>query len=543
MFPPPDVVCRSKRLPNDSRGKEGEPNYAMLGEPTTRGNHDDFADHERRMGVVDAHEFVTQTASTFGEWDPIVAVLDRGLHALAGLGGELVDEANRIGAILWSPPRVVVTGRLKAGKSTLVNALLGVPIAVTAALEATSVVTVYQDGAPARAVVVGLDGSRTPLRDPNAPIPMPDELIAWVDRWLPSAAIRELTLIDTPGLSTLTVANDEATRRVLIDGFAQTRSMSVDADAAVFLFDAAPRADEIEFLRSLGFTPLNTLGVLSRADSFGEGAFGRRDPIGHALEHARVLAARLADTVATVVPVAGLLAETSHTGRLTEADARALHLLAGLDSFALFGVLDADDPAPLSPAQRDRLLDLVGEYGAVYGSEIAEQGGAALDRWLSERSGIEALRRVLYTTIREIAVVHRADRILRALDELAYRHPARDRIRGILHGIRSDPAVAPVLLAGALRGMLVADPESPVTAELRGVLAGRTVAERVGLDPSAPPPAITAAIDDRLVAMQRRQLSTATAAEDSALSTLRHAYTVLRNTPVPTGRYPDGAPR
>ncbi|NED67208.1 GTPase, partial [Streptomyces sp. SID10244] len=68
--------------------------------------------------------------------DPVHATLDHGLHQLAALGGDLAAHANAIGTILWSPPRVVVVGRLKAGKSTLVNALIGAPVAETAALEA-----------------------------------------------------------------------------------------------------------------------------------------------------------------------------------------------------------------------------------------------------------------------------------------------------------------------------------------------------------------------------------------------------------------------
>ena len=56
--------------------------------------------------------------------DAVTARLDAALHELAALGPELVEHANRIGAILWAPPRFVVVGRLKAGKSTLVNALV-----------------------------------------------------------------------------------------------------------------------------------------------------------------------------------------------------------------------------------------------------------------------------------------------------------------------------------------------------------------------------------------------------------------------------------
>ena len=84
----------------------------------------------------------------FDRQQAVRTALDRGLHSLAGLGGDLVDHANRIGAILWSPPRVVIVGRLKAGKSTLVNALIGAPVAETAALEATNVVTSTKRGHP-----------------------------------------------------------------------------------------------------------------------------------------------------------------------------------------------------------------------------------------------------------------------------------------------------------------------------------------------------------------------------------------------------------
>ncbi|NKS56015.1 hypothetical protein GS500_26510 [Rhodococcus hoagii] len=73
----------------------------------------------------------------------------------------------------------------------------------------------------------------------------------------------------------------------------------------------------------------------------------------------------------TVLPVAGLLAETSHTGRLTEADARAIAALAGLDPFELIDLVDSDTPTPLTPEIRDRLLDLIGEYGLIRGRDAA----------------------------------------------------------------------------------------------------------------------------------------------------------------------------
>lgn len=465
--------------------------------------------------------------------DPVRAALDRALHALAALGPEPAAHANRIGALLWSPPRIVIVGRLKAGKSTLVNALVGAPVAETAALEATSVVSVYQDGAPARVEAVLRDGARRPVetaRGQVTALPVPADEIAYLHRWLPSAAIRDHTLVDTPGLATLTAENEARTRRVLIDGYEQTRTASVDADAAVFLFDSTPRADEIAFLRQLGFTPLTTLGVLSRADGFGEGALGERDPLAHAAAHAAVLADRLRGTVMTVLPIAGLLAETSHTGAVTEADARALAGLAALTPLDLIDLLDADaDPAAdaVADAQapvRGRLLDLLGEYGMIHGRAVAAGGAAALNDWLVARSGVPHLRQVLARQLGGFAAVQRAGRIVRELDRLAYTHPAREQIRGLVDGLRSDPALHQVVLFEHLGAMLEADPDSPVTDELRRLLEAPTAAGRFGLPAHATDDEVRGRAQDKLGWAHGQKLSTMTAAEDAALVALIHTY-------------------
>jgi hypothetical protein len=452
----------------------------------------------------------------------------RALQRVAALGGDLVGHANRIGQILWNPPRVVVVGRIKAGKSTLVNALIGAPVAETAALEATNMVTIYSNGAPARAEVVLLSGERRTMAidstRPAVPAENPAD-VAYVQRWLPSRAIENITLIDTPGLATLTSSNEAATRRFLIDGFEQTRNASTDADAVVFLFDSTPRADEVSFLSDLDFTPLNTLGVLSRADGFGEGALSRTaDPIEHARAHAGELAKQLGDKVFGVLPVAGLLAETSHTGQLTEADARALAALASYSPLDLFDLLESSEPGSVPPMQRDRLVDLVGEYGMVLGREIAGQGAYELNNWLSQRSGIQELQRTLYSVLYRFAAMHRCEKIIAEIDKLAHSHPARDQLRGILHVIKADPAIEPVLLYGSLRSLVKADNSSPLIVDLRRLLSGNTDAERLGLPPAATPDELAAAVKARLGWVQQRALAPGSAAEDDALSRLQGVY-------------------
>lgn len=459
--------------------------------------------------------------------DAVTARLDAALHELAALGPELVEHANRIGAILWAPPRIVVVGRLKAGKSTLVNALVRARVAETAVLEATTLVSVYQEGAPARADAVLLDGGRVEVPTHHGAVtglPVEPGQVSYLHRILPSAAIRDYTLIDTPGLGTLTTENDRRTRRVLIDGFEQTRVASVDADAAVFLFDSAPRADEAAFLKRLGFTPLNTLGVLSRADGFAEGALGSRDPVEHAGEHSAALAAQLRDTVLTVLPVAGLLAETSHTGALTEDDARRLAELAPYAPLELIDLLDRPDPAPIPGVVRDRLLDLLGEDGVVRGRGVARGGAAALNEWLTARSGVPALQRLLAEHLGAFARLHRAGRITRELESLAYSHPERDRIRTVVDRLRTDPAMYDVILFDHLKAMLEADPASEVTGELRRMVANPDLAGKLGLPPGSGPDEVRQAAGERRTWAHSRALSTLTAAEDSALASLIHIY-------------------
>lgn len=189
--------------------------------------------------------------------DSLEKALTAAIDSVAQLSAELATEAALLSTSLTAAPRVVVVGRLKAGKSTLVNALIGAPVSETAALEATNVVTVFQYGAPDRAEAVLKDGRRLPIvtmRGQQAKLPVPADQIAYVNRWITTASVGKYSLIDTPGLATLTESNEDATRAALLDE--QTRTASVDADAAIFLFDSVPRRDEVSFLQELGFTPL-----------------------------------------------------------------------------------------------------------------------------------------------------------------------------------------------------------------------------------------------------------------------------------------------
>src|ERR1700759_2361437 len=76
---------------------------------------------------------------------------------------QTAEQVKLIHSRLGEPLRVAIAGRLKAGKSTLVNALIGRRVAPTAVGEVPRVVTRFRYGPSDRVDVVGHDGARHSL--------------------------------------------------------------------------------------------------------------------------------------------------------------------------------------------------------------------------------------------------------------------------------------------------------------------------------------------------------------------------------------------
>src|ERR671939_1261427 len=81
-------------------------------------------------------------------------------HRLGGATqAQVLDVRRRLG----EPLRVAIAGRLKSGKSTLVNALIGRRVAPTEVGECTRIVTQFRYGTSDRVDVVRRNGSRVSL--------------------------------------------------------------------------------------------------------------------------------------------------------------------------------------------------------------------------------------------------------------------------------------------------------------------------------------------------------------------------------------------
>jgi len=419
------------------------------------------------------------------------------------------------------PLRLAIAGKVKAGKSTLLNALVGEEIAPTDAGECTRVVTWYQDGHAPAVTLYPRSGPPRRLRiarDEGAlqiDLGVPAETVDRLEVTWPSASLRATTLIDTPGIASLSLDVSARSERFLAPEDAPTA-----ADAVLYLMRHLHSAD-VRFLESFHdqgvarAAPVNTVAVLSRADEIG---VGRID----ALRSARVIAARyradetLRAFCQTVVPVAGLIAVTGRTMRQDEF--ASLSKLAAMPPEKLDALLltvdrfaTAEDGVELPTATRAKLLERFGLFGLRLSTTLIRQGvgdASTLAAELVQRSGLVELREVLATQFSQRRDLLKARSALIALDLVLRREPR--------------PAAAPLaveverILAGAhefvelrllsdLRGRVVRLPkEQAEEAERLIGGAGGAAHQRLGLPPEAGPDELRAVALDRLSAWRRR---------------------------------------
>ena len=453
----------------------------------------------------------------------------------------LLDDAGREAAAavrsgLAEPLRLAVVGRVKAGKSTLVNALVGRRIAPTAAGECTRVVTWYRYGAPERAELQLRDGTRRdlPLVDGRLPeeLGLPAADAARIVVHLQAGALREHTLIDTPGLATLTADNEAATREAVLgagDPTGESRDAG-QADAVLFVFREAERHDEVAFLQQfraatgeLSANAVNAVGVLSQADLFdGVGA----DPFEAADGQAARLAAARAADVSAVVAVSGLLAETARTGRIREQDARVLAAAAEIPEQRLRLRHRMPLPDGVDAAALERLYPVLGNYGVHRGRERAGAGAHEVVGWLESVSGIARVEDLLRRSLLSRAHALKAMRALTVLTRAAHRTGA-DAALALIEEARLDPALHPVRELRALRLVVAEAPTSPLRAALEQVSADTTDTARLGLPETATADQIAVAARQRAAAAQSQSAFALMPAEAEAGRVLARSYQLI----------------
>ncbi|WFG43497.1 dynamin family protein [Pseudonocardia alni] len=466
---------------------------------------------------------LVDTRALLGLPDPAV-VLRTACRTAAGRAHDpgLRAELTRIADTLGRPLQLAVAGAVGAGKSTLINAILGRPVAPADAGECTRVVTWYSYGPDDGLVVVERRHGAPVLRrlvDGRMPedLGCPVAEVLRVRVLLDDPRLRMLTVIDTPGVDTVRAATEEATRRLLFGDDAAGH-----AQALVYVlrhlqrFDADVLAEFRALSGAAGMTAVDTAAVLSHVDRLPGG-----DPWPDAHRVAGRARAALRGVALDVAPVSGLLAETARCRLLGPAELTGLRALAALDDDLLDDLLlDLDDftghgaadltadlgdgpaaaldaalPAPVRAALTGRLH----RYGIRVAVDLLrsrpDAGPDALHAALLAASGhddglgpaVDRFRRHAHRLTAHAAVAR-----IRRLAAQPARHPAdRAAVAGLHRVVDADRRIATELRALALpaagaavaRGDLLLD--GPMTDELMRMVREDDVAAQLGLPPTA----------------------------------------------------------
>lgn len=430
-----------------------------------------------------------------------------------------------LAARLDEPLRVAIAGRVKSGKSTLLNALVGEPLATTEVGECTKVVTWYRHGRTYGAFIQRRDYprlERVGLRRLAGAVDIEpgDWTASGLERivieW-PAAALGKTTLIDTPGLGSLSAEVGERT-----SAFLAPEIESSPADAIVYLARHLHESDVriLEAFRDDDAgrpNPINAIGVVARADE-----------IGVARVDAMVAAARVAERYRrdsqlrrlcqTIVPVAGLLALGA--SQITESDFHSLRVLAEADRHLIEDLLlstdrftaEERDPAGVTVAERRRLLDTLGLFGVRLSHALLLSRAVATSQELASelrgRSGIDELKSLLETQFAARSHVLKARAGLAVLDALSRRFPLGDggAFAAQLERVEADAhELAEVRLLVALRtGGVVLHDDEVVEVEHLVEHAGMSPVERLGLDPGTPEDEVREALKGRVKRWRQR---------------------------------------
>jgi hypothetical protein len=371
------------------------------------------------------------------------------------LGGATQSQVRDVHRRLGDPLRVAIAGRLKAGKSTLVNALIGRRVAPTEVGECTRLVTQFRYGTSDRVDVVRRNGHRVSLPlDEAGMIPqrlgVPRSEISYVDVMLTSDHLRDLIVVDTPGLSSANTAVSDHARRFLFNEAPIDEDIDADssnalsgAEAIIYVFTQSVRDDDVQALESfrsmsarLSSNPINSLGLFNKVDKLSGG--GDPWPVAGPLAHDQAKVLRR--VVSDVVPVVGLLAETTEAGRLTAADCEALRELARLPNHERIVLLASVDlfttrECAVPREARERLLRLLDLYGIGFAiAQLVRQPQLAtgeLVRMLFAASGFPRLRGTLDQAFRWRSDAIKAGWALSSLEKVAS-HAERPHDRELL---------------------------------------------------------------------------------------------------------------
>jgi GTPase SAR1 family protein len=325
---------------------------------------------------------------------------------------------------LKEPMRVAIVGLIKAGKSTLMNALLGQSIVSTGSVEATFNINWLKYGQTSRLLVHFKNEQQPPEEKSFSQLAAltlrPEEhqdyllSIKYIEVFHPSEILKTLNIIDTPGLnSTYEDDSDNTKEFLLIHGdklTAITQQEVANADAVMYLFSHSLGQLDANLVEQLqeslvgNATPINAIGVLTKVDFYSSDP-NVTDPLATAIDVARDLqeSPLVRRLFYTIKPVCGLLSIGAKT--LTDRHWQILIALAQLpvDRFQSIArnankFIKPYEDIPIPCVEREQLLAHLGQYGISLAYDYLQTGVSSreeLTEKLRSHTGIEELNQLI----------------------------------------------------------------------------------------------------------------------------------------------------
>lgn len=211
-----------------------------------------------------------------------------------------------------APLELSVVGRMKAGKSSLINALLGSPLLVTDVDEATATINRVSWGTSSDSHSFSAfmkDGSTTghPAEDlqkwsgKSESVRLLAEATAYLQFHQPLDSLKSITIVDTPGTGSVEAFHEQATTDYL-------SRQGASASAVIYVIPPVARESDAGALNDFeqgrlpNMGPYNTVGVIHKWDALSD------TPYEQARSMADTVYAQLKDKVAAVIPISAPLA-------------------------------------------------------------------------------------------------------------------------------------------------------------------------------------------------------------------------------------------
>lgn len=277
-----------------------------------------------------------------------------------------IDEASKLDSYIEhikQPLLIMVMGEFSTGKSTFINALVGKRITVVDALPTTAVITKLCYGDVEKVMVYYRDGSEHEY-DPDEFNRLTSEAddesnaqhekIDYVERAIPIPVLRDMTIIDSPGLNALKDAHTEATKRFV-----------EQADTVLWMISSEKAATDTEYQGIDKLSPrLKPIVIVNKMDLLDE----EEDDSENFLKNVRE---KLKDKAQVVI---GISAEYAVQGK-TEGNEELL----AASNFAAFDDIVREVILPNRDAYKvNSLIDELNEwlYGIMKKVQVAEDTNA-----------------------------------------------------------------------------------------------------------------------------------------------------------------------